>query len=284
MDFQPQDLFPLLKTLSEKYTCKESTSVSYETAQQLMEAILYCIHENDSTTETTALMETSSYSAEQAYEQGYALVVSKIKQAHTLYNHIMLNFNGYGNEAYEETLIAGLPSFFTWYDPKFAPQNHIILIDYPILTNLQHLNGIDLIYEYLKCIELEQLLLSSFPKEYIQRVLSQYHPDYSELIINTTEILLKNILVNLLLKMNTPTVQFHTIDCEKLQQSILQTERDVFLDLLTTALATFIDQKLNNRKDLLLYLTQAIPNIATELINAARNNCINAILGGDLYG
>lgn len=41
-------ILPLVKELTEKYTGKASTSVTYEVAQQLMGAALYCINENRS--------------------------------------------------------------------------------------------------------------------------------------------------------------------------------------------------------------------------------------------
>ena len=36
---------PIVAELADKYTGKESTSITYEKARQLMEAVLYCIHE-----------------------------------------------------------------------------------------------------------------------------------------------------------------------------------------------------------------------------------------------
>ena len=47
--YEMEELVPIVASLSEKYTSKESTSVSYETARQLMEAVMYCINECAST-------------------------------------------------------------------------------------------------------------------------------------------------------------------------------------------------------------------------------------------
>ncbi len=40
-----EELLPLMEELTKKYTSGESTSVTYEKAQELMEAVLYCIWE-----------------------------------------------------------------------------------------------------------------------------------------------------------------------------------------------------------------------------------------------
>lgn len=45
MEYEIEELVPIVATLAEKYTSKESSSITYEKAQQLMEAVLYCIRE-----------------------------------------------------------------------------------------------------------------------------------------------------------------------------------------------------------------------------------------------
>ena len=45
MHYEMEELVPIVGRLAQKYTANESTSVTYEKAEQLMEAVLYCIHE-----------------------------------------------------------------------------------------------------------------------------------------------------------------------------------------------------------------------------------------------
>lgn len=45
MEYPMEELIPILAELTDRFTSKESTSVSYERARQLMEAILYCIRQ-----------------------------------------------------------------------------------------------------------------------------------------------------------------------------------------------------------------------------------------------
>ena len=40
-----EELVPIVGRLAEKYCAGESSSVTYEKAEQLMGAVLYCIHE-----------------------------------------------------------------------------------------------------------------------------------------------------------------------------------------------------------------------------------------------
>lgn len=192
MNYKVEELYTLVKALSEKYTGKTSTSITYEAAEQLMGSIIYCINEYINSYSTSNRDELVTHfaniSAKEAYDIGYNLVIDKIKDTHTIYNNLIIDFNHYDNIAYKDTIVEGIPEFFKWYDPKLNPQNNIILLDYPILKDLHHLQGIDLIYEYLQFIDLEQQSLKQYPEEYIKDRLNNYHHDYENLFINISEI------------------------------------------------------------------------------------------------
>ena len=47
MSFDMEELLPIVAQLAEQYTAYESTSVSYERAEVLMSAVIYCIDEYD---------------------------------------------------------------------------------------------------------------------------------------------------------------------------------------------------------------------------------------------
>ena len=43
MEYKMEELVPIVESLARKYTAGDSTSVKYETAQMLMEGVLYCL-------------------------------------------------------------------------------------------------------------------------------------------------------------------------------------------------------------------------------------------------
>ena len=61
MEYTMEELFPILGQLAEKYTAFESTSIPYETAEQLTEAVLYCICEAEQV-QTNALVQAEGLS------------------------------------------------------------------------------------------------------------------------------------------------------------------------------------------------------------------------------
>ena len=79
-DYEMQELVPIVAKLAEQYTGFESTSITYEKAEQLMEAVLYCIHEMETAGKNT-LSAGEKIPAQQAYELGRKLVEQKTKAA-----------------------------------------------------------------------------------------------------------------------------------------------------------------------------------------------------------
>ena len=180
MNYEIEELVPLVGKLTAAYTSFESSSISYEKAEQLMEAVLYCIHEAEyMNQDSTAL--AGQISARQAYEAGFQCVEQKTKEALKVYHRILPGFCYYENRCLYDTFVKGIPEFFKWYDTRYEPQNTILTLDYPVLKDLSALTGIDRIYEYIICIGLEQCFLGGVPENWVMSVLMQYSPSYREL-------------------------------------------------------------------------------------------------------
>ena len=168
MEYQIEEVLPVVSALTDKFTSKESSSVTYETAQMLMEAVLFCIEEYAQTSEGTLRTERK---AEDAYHIGYEKTVQKVCRAKEIYDCITEDFQDYGCQNYRSTLIEGMPKFFLRYDAKFRPQNHLLTLDYPTVSPCLELRGVDCIYHYLYDIRTEQQLLECFLPEVVSGVL-----------------------------------------------------------------------------------------------------------------
>ena len=126
-----EELLPVVAKLAERYTSKESSSVSYKTAEQLMGAVVYCINEVAGKS-AEYMLQGRRAGAASSYEAGYRIVLEKTGRAKEIYHHIIEGFDDYGCKNYRETIVSGMPAFFTWYDPVFQPQDHILTLDYPV--------------------------------------------------------------------------------------------------------------------------------------------------------
>lgn len=159
MQYEMEELVPIAADLAKQLLGWESTSMTYE-------------------------------KAEQAYETGLGCVERKVRMALKLYHELLQEFDDYGNRCLGDTFFRGLPEFFRWYDMKFEPQNTILVLDYPVLRDLSSVTGVDRIYEFLHCLSLEQEFLREFPAGYVPQLLNEYAGGYRNRIENLCEIVL----------------------------------------------------------------------------------------------
>ena len=264
MTYKMEELVPIVAILAKEYTAGESTSRTYEKAQQLMGAVIYCINERERGQEFS-LMEAKEQSAKEAYNIGLRLVENKIKESLDLYNELMKEFCCYENECLNDTVVKGMAEFFKWYDCKYQPQDSILTLDYPILKNLQSKQGIDRIYDYLQCIELEQKFLKQFPREYVVEVLEEYSSDYRFMIENLCEIMLLNMVKHLLVGKGINDLSFATADNYKMQKILQQEQLGSLKGKLKGAVGVIVDRYFEKDDRLMEYLSYAIDEIAVRL-------------------
>lgn len=278
MEQNVEGILELVKELSEEYTSKESTSVTYETAQQLMGAVLYCIEERESARSEFDMVDAEkSISVREIYKQGYDLVLEKTVRGKEGYNELALWFEDYGNLALRRTFDA-IPEFFIHYDARFHPQSPISGLDYPVLLSLENLYGVDRIHAYLECIRAEQIFLQSCPKDFVIDVLLHYSEDYEELICNLGGILIKKLLGNLLLELPADYRRLEEKEYEKLSDLLLGTEREELEQNGYELIEGYAKELITDSDALILYLSAGIADAVAELKNAAENDNLPTLI------
>lgn len=186
--FPFEALLPLVSGLAARYTSGDSTSIPYETAEQLMEAVLYCMEEG-SDKDTGAASDSGTASdaakpypleaaeAEALYLRGYAAVLKKAETAKQLYEQILESWDSYGCTPYEDTLLRAVPAFFTRYDARFRPQHSVIDPDYPLLFPPEG-KGVTFLLNYLTAVRTESRFLSLFGRSAVTALLERTEPDF----------------------------------------------------------------------------------------------------------
>lgn len=187
-----EELAPIVLDLARKYTSGDSSSVTYEAAETLMEAVIYTINEMEESPAGAAV--AAGISAEEAYRAGYARIIEKVDQCRKVYNEMIPEFDAYENEFYYDTVAKGLPAFFIHYDARFRPQDHILTLDYLTLDFDPGLTGIDQIEAYLRSTVAEQRYLRLFPRESVIRALEEWNRGYRKLPVNIAEIARERVL------------------------------------------------------------------------------------------
>lgn len=277
MDYEMEELVPIVGKLAEKYTSHESTSITYEKAEQLMGAVLYCIYELwESSGNAPSL--NKKLSAQRAYEMGAAYVRDKTGKALDLYNRILPEFCHYENKCLYDTFVKGIPEFFKWYDVQFEPQNTILTLDYPLLKDISEYTGIDKIFEFIKAIGLEQKFLKLFPAGYVINILSKDNRNWQESMDNICEIVFIHVIGHIILGKSLTVIELEEDDYSYMQKIFKQATLEDIKKQLTTALEIFIKNYYENDRELLNYLSGAISGIVVRLKNAADNKVLGNII------
>ena len=274
MNFRMEELLPIVTWLSEKYTSKESTSISYERARQLMEAVLYCIHQCE---DNNQLMSKGEMDAKKIYQAGYQRLIQKVQNTQIVYSEMIEKFNAYGNENYNDTVNKAIPQFFRYYDARFAPQETIITMDYPTICPITDCSGIDAIEKYVEYIFYEQKFLGALPQEYVQEVLLRYQAGYKKQFYNICSIILRHILGNMMIGKRLGQVPTED-DYEMLQAIILQHGSRWIEDAFSKILRRLIKEKYRGDSIMEKYLQADLQNFASEIRVAALNNCVQRVV------
>lgn len=253
-----EELLPVVAWLAQKYTGGESSSVTYERARYLMEAVVYCIEEGRKESGDFYPVCQEKTDAKKEYEFGYEKVRKKVEQTRLFYNDFIDDFKDYGNENYRDTVRKGIPGFFRYYDPRFAPQETLITMDYPTIKPINGLSGIDAISDYVNYIGLEQKFLQKFPEEYVVDVLTAYHRCYQKAFFNLCRVVLRHILGRMILE--------HPKLATGLQSILKEQNREKAEEFLKGLLHQLIWQQYKKGRELEAYLSYEIPDLAYELL------------------
>ena len=264
ISYEAEDLVPIVAELAKRYISGESSSITYEAAGRLMEAVLYCIREFEKG-EAFSLTTGEKLPAGKCYERGLELVEKKVQDALKLYNRMMLYFSSYGNRCLQDTVGKGMPEFFKWYDYRLNPQDTLLTLDYPILMDLSADTGIDRIYGYLLCISLEQKFLRKFHRDFVREALAEYDSRYQWMIDNLCEVVLFKVIRYIVLDKNLTEPDFSPEELSRLQKTIREKSLEEPREKLKEAVDDLVDDYFEEDENLKTYLYAAIQNISVRM-------------------
>lgn len=275
MDDWMEELLPIISELAQQYTGCESTSITYEKAQSLMEAVLFCLREyGDSCTHTLV---NGEISVKEQYKTGRKLLFDKVEEIRKIWNEISLRFADFGVKCLYDTVQKGIPQFLKWYDIRFCPQDTILTLDYPVLTDCSTMAGADAVYAYLRAIRTEQVFLEAFDRNYIMRVLEKYDPDYPDMIENICSIVLANMIGHIAIQKPWGDAEFQDEDYLQLSEVFEGMSVPDIENVVTTFVKKIVDQFYEKDKDMLAYLCCETKNIAVRIDTANRHGQLGRI-------
>lgn len=273
MSYKPEELLEVVEELTRKFTSGESTSITYETAQRLMGAVLYGIgifeaENHNKIINQKNLITEKGVLPRIAYQKGYEMLIQKVKEVKERYNEKILNFCAYENKNYYDTVAKGIPGFFQQYDPRFYPQNTVITMDYRTIVSVGKKTGILAIEEYLEYIYLEQEFMERWSQDYVICILERHQKSYREQFYNISTILLRHALGSIVVKKSLDDAEINApyMVMEKFVSTYSQSELVSFFEHI---LAKWIKESYGNNPDMFQYFFHDVEEFVVELKNAA---------------
>lgn len=275
MDYQMEELLPIVSELAQKYAGYESTSITYEKAQSLMEAVLFCLSEYNSSAKDSLVQK--DISVKEQYNIGAKLLSEKVENIRKIFNEISFQFEDFGVKCLYDTVQKGIPQFLKWYDIKFCPQNTILTLDYPLLIDCSSLTGADAVYKYIRAIQTEQIFLGKFDRNYVMLVLEKYNFEYRDMIENICSIVLTNIIGHIAIKKPFNDIDF--LYGEYLQLSKIFAGKSIpdIENVVKDLIKKIVSQFYENDMDMLEYLCYETNNIAVRIYTANQNEQLSKI-------
>lgn len=271
--YSADELIPIVARLADKFTSKESTSITYERARSLMEAVIYCINQFLKDEDKEAIVTKTKIPPQKAYEIGYQMVIEKVKRTQEQYNELTKRFCSFKNENYRDTVEKALPAFFLHYNPLFEPAENIITMDYPVFHFPNDLSGINAIALYVDAIDKEQRFLFAFPEEYVLETLQTYDAAYKKQFFNICHIVLQRTLLNMLIGKRIGS-SFDGDEYEKLKETVMEYKKGELKKRLEELLRVLIDREYGADLELFSYLSADLWDLEAELFHGAMYQCL----------
>ena len=186
-----QKIYQFLAKQIVLYTVGDSSSVTTDTAKQLLTSVTFTLEQAlAAANETHGFLLDSEI--EDVYNKGQKVIGEKIEEGRALLELMKQTSPSYANEYYWATY-RGIKSFFAGYNPLFLAHQIPGEIDYPLCVPVSETQiGIEYINDYLKRIIFENHILSFFNSESVYKLLQKAYVDFASLPVNLCEQVLIN--------------------------------------------------------------------------------------------
>lgn len=277
MEYSLEELLPVVEKLSVKYTSGESSSITYEAARQLMDAVLYCI-EAPGSEGNNEIIPKDKPDAAAAYELGFNRIMAKVYKAREIYDGMIEDFYDYQCRVCGETIIKGIPEFFINYDPKFNPRDHILTLDYPTLRPINELSGIHAIYQYLCNIKMEWEFLGAFEAKCIEELLGRIMMDYRNLYYdNISYAVLFTVLGCMTADKPVGALKLNHGDMAAIEEFFRKDTAEKVEQKIRMLIVKLFDKAFQGNKDMKEYFLYSTSDYAVRILNGIKNNCLDTV-------
>lgn len=178
-------MWRLLAGQTSRYTMNQSSSVTQETAEELLESLLFTLKIDQKAPEYIRTLLPKD--PKTAYEQGLRSLKRKVAEGRTLWEQCCMCLPEPENQSLHDTL-RSIGGFWKQYDLYYFAHRIPADINYPLSRPVpETLQGVDYVNTYLRRLLAENRFIRRFAPDRVLRLLYSYCLDFRELPINLFE-------------------------------------------------------------------------------------------------
>ena len=235
----PEALVAFLSERIARYTMGDSTSVLIDTAQRLLEGIVFCVDLHGASANTGV---PNDAPLSERFWAGVREAKRRICRAKLLLAEAQRWQPPVVNLGFRETLGA-LPTFFSRYDAEFFAQEIPCSIDYPLCHPVaDELLGVTFVQDYLSRWLTVSRFLRAFSKEALIRLYTQYYGDYDDLLVNLYLPVAEMAVLCALANVPVCPLTLGEAELAAVSQTLLQADETAMLAELNTAVDRALEE------------------------------------------
>lgn len=265
------DFVSLLAKHTESYTNGDSSSISVDLAQSLMDSIMFtigvCLKTYPDCDEAALALQKEGINV--LYINGLKIINKLLKATKKTHTAITDNLMRTKNEFYHSTIVDGIEEFFEEYYPEFEAQEIYITADYPVHHQMEPLLGIEFINKYIECIYFENLFCTNFSTEDIHNLLCGYDKNYEQLLFNIYEPVLLSTIGSVLTDSDVYKLDLTPSSIKIINDLFVEKTNNEIEEILTKTIDK-LSTLMKLPKTLKKYLYTSIPALASKIQTAVK--------------
>lgn len=277
-------LMEVLKTLILKYTKGESTSLTVETTESLLNSMLYAFDfyfiKVDSP--EASLIELVTGDINKIYYEGIELLRLYVIETHKLYLEIKKERLNIELDAYNTTLDDAISIFFEKYDIVFGAQNGMGSIDYPLIFDDWSVKGILYIRNYLEHLKIETEFCKLFYEKDIKAIVEGYEKmcrlTHSIELINIFEILINNSIFSVIAGNKADNLYISKYQANKIEEQFELRDAAFVSELIDDSVMKVLDDLQIKNSLIIDYINNYKELLKKRIENAALHQSLNSLI------
>ncbi|MGE5450029.1 MAG: DUF6179 domain-containing protein [Methanomassiliicoccales archaeon] len=277
-------IMEVLKDIIIRSTGGESSSVRTETAQNLLNSVLYCLDAYcmSFATPEECILALKNSDLKVMHEKGRALVQSWVKETKLLYYEVKATRVDTTLIAYNDTIDEAIPDFFSGYNVLYNAHDIMASIDYQLASGDLSSTGVLYIRQYLENLKMENQFCLLFSKSDITRLLKSYgrvyRINYQEFLLNIFEIVLSNAVFSVMSGNKASKLIVPSSAINRLQKMLENLDASEIILLFNRALDQMIIELGITGLALNHYIHECGRGLIPRLINALQQNTLRNLI------